>query len=558
MTSSFAEPVDTTVGSMLRIALLRARRGWRLAAATLGLMLHQAGEAAVPVLIGVVIDQAVVRRDPMALVVWLGVLAAVFVVLSVSYQRAMLGMVRVYGHGEHDLRQLAAGRVLHPRGRSAHRGVGEVLSVTTSDTFRVAGVAWSISEQAATMAALLAASIALVVISVPLGLGVLVGAVLVLWGMQALARPLEKLGMIEQSSVAGASQVATDTMAGLRIVRGLGAEDEVVRRYRIASAASLRGAVATARKLITYDTVSRAVSVVYLGALAFVAAWMATRGEITVGQLVTVVALAQFLQGSLAHIGTFGANWAHKRASARRLHALVADPFALPAGEQSVHGGGPALLTWVTDGGVVEARPGQLIGIRVEDASTARAVAARLGLRTPPTPGELFVHGIDVRDAGPEEYRAVVTAPPHDAAVFTGTLRENVTGQGAAATRWDEHVVRAVALDDVIEHLGSADAHIGESGRRLSGGQRQRVLLARALHTPGEVIVLDEPTTALDPLTEQHVAHGLRGLGRTIIVITSSPLLLDACHQVVDLRTAPQHDTGSREVAPEYVTEAPR
>lgn len=534
------EPADATVRTLLRTALLRTGRGWRLAASTVGLVLHQAGEAAVPVLIGVLIDQGIVRRDPTAFALWLGVLAGVFVVFSVSYQRSALAMVRVYGHGEHDLRQLAAGRVLHPRGMPLRRGVGEVLSVATSDTYRVAGVAWSIAQQAATMGALLFASTALLLISVPLGVAVLVGAALVLWGMQALARPLERLGMIEQASVAGASEVATDAMAGLRIIRGLGAEDEVTRRYRRASAASLEGAVATARKLVTYDAVSQAVAVAYLGALAFAAARLAAQGTITVGQLVTVVALAQFLQGALAHIGTFGSNWAHKRASARRLHALVATPFALPKGDRPLRAGDAAPVSWAGPRGLVEAVPGRLVGVRVHGAAAARSVAARLALRVPPRRGELRVHGRDAIDVGPQEYRAVVTAPPHDATVFTGTLRENVLGAvgdggPAVSAPWDPDVARAVALDDVLAHLGSPDSPLGEGGRRLSGGQRQRVLLARALHTAAEVLVLDEPTTALDPLTEEQVARGLRSLGRTIVVITASPILLDSCHQVVDL-----------------------
>ena len=529
----------TSVGSMLSLALGRGGRGRRLGLATFGYVLYQACETAVPILIGVIVDLAIVRRDAAALTFWLGVLGAVFVVLSLSYQGAALAMVRVYGHGEHDLRQFAIGRVLHPRGRAVHRGTGEVLSVASSDTFRVAGVAWSIALQGATVAALLTAGTALLVISVPLGIGVFAGAIVVLLGMQALARPLERVGMAEQSSVAAASEVATDVMSGLRIVRGLGAEAEAVRRYRTASAGSLRGAVAAARRLLTYQAMSTAVSVVYLSVLTFVAAWMALRGEITPGQLVTVVALAQFLQGALEHIGTFGANWAHKRASSRRVHELLADPFMLPAGDPSPEATGSAALTWTTDVGALETVPGRIIGVQVGDAATARAVSARLGLRALPDIGELSVHGVDALTAGPERYRGVVAAPPHDAALFTGTLRENVTGIAAGdGAAWNEDVIRAVALDDVLEHVGSPEAQVGEGGRRLSGGQRQRVLLARALHDPAEVVILDEPTSALDPLTELHVTDGLRGLGRTIVIVSSSRIVLNTCDHVLDLTRA--------------------
>ncbi|GAA2180412.1 ABC transporter ATP-binding protein [Leucobacter tardus] len=530
---------DAGTAGTFRVALLHGGRGWRLSGATLGFMTHQACEAAVPIAIGVVIDRAIVRDDPLALAWWIGALALLFVVLSLSYQRAALGMVRVYGHGEHDLRQLVSARVLHPRGRRSHDRTGEVLSVTTSDSFRVAGVAWSVAEQGATIAAVLAASTALLVISVPLGVGVLVGAIAVLIGMHALARPIEKLGMAEQASVANASDVATDTMAGLRIVHGLGAEKEMVRRYRRASAASLRGAVSTARTLITSETVSSAVSVVYLGGLALAAAWMAANDDITVGQLVTVVALAQFLQGSLAHIGTFGANWAHKRASARRLRGVVTEPFRLAAGSRpdTARPETPVpVLSWHLGGGSAEALPGALTGVRVAGAAEARALSARLGLRAAPEPGAVFIAGTDAIRVCPEQYRRFVTAPPHDAAIFSGTLRENVVGAlvGGANDVWDPEIAKAVALDDVVAHLGSAEAELGESGRRLSGGQRQRVLLARALHGDAEVTVLDEPATALDPVTEQRVAGGLAALGRTIVVITSSPILLDACHRVVD------------------------
>lgn len=521
----------------MRFALLRGGRGWRLSAATAGFMLHQASEAAVPILIGVVIDRAVLPRDPGALALWLGVLGSVFLVLSFSYQWASLAMVRIYGHGEHDLRQLAVARVLHPRGINTRR-TGEVLSVVTSDTYRVAGVAWSIAEQAATIAALLTAVAALLLISIPLGLGALAGALLVLWGMAALARPLERLGMAEQSAVSQASDVATDAMEGLRIVHGLAAHPQIVARYREASTASRDGAIRASRSLLTYQAVSTAVSILYLGALAAVAGWMAMHGTITPGQLITVVGLAQFLQASLDHIGTFGANWAHKRASARRLHDLLAEPHTLPGGQETEPDHG--MLRWATmDGRVIESQPGRMIGIRGVGARHARDVAARLGFRSVPAPGELMLGGVDALTIGPAAYRKHVLAPPHDAFVFTGSIRLNVTLATSPSSALNDDLVKATALDDVIEHVGSPDAPIGERGRRLSGGQRQRLLLARALHTPADVLVLEEPTTALDPITTHRVGAGLARCGRTILLITSDPILLDSCATVIDL-TAPR------------------
>lgn len=470
-------PATTTTAAILRTALTGDGRTWRLVACTLGLIVHSLGEASVPLIIGVVIDRAIMPGDLTALVTWLGILGTSYLVMSVAYQRATLGMVRVYGHGEHDLRQLAVGRVLHPRGTAGRRrSTGEVLSIATNDTFQVAGVAWSIVQQGATVAGLLTTTVALLLISVPLGIGVFTGAVGVLVLMQRLSRPMFARGREEQRAVAEAGEVAADAMSGLRILQGLGAQDEISRRYRVASRRSRDTAVASAVSLRSYDAVSECISLLYLALLTFASAWLTVDGVITPGQFVTVIGLAQFLKGSLAHIGTFGANWAHKRASASRLRDLLAEDFGLPGGtggQVTPRNTGSVtaspergVLSWVTGGVPVHAVPGQLTGVRVPDAATARRVADRLGFRTAPSPGELGFAGQDALSLGPDVWRSLVTVPPHEATVFTGSLRDNVTLWDGSSVDdvLDDTIVTATALDDVIDHLGSADAQLGEGG----------------------------------------------------------------------------------------------
>lgn len=131
------------------------------------------------------------------------------------------------------------------------------------------------------------------------------------------------------------------------------------------------------------------------------------------------------------------------------------------------------------------------------------------------------------------QYRSRVTVAPHKTMLFSGTIRDNLNPP-VAPHKLLGAAVRAAMCDDFAD----LDASVGEGGNRLSGGQRQRVALARALASDAPVLVLHDPTTAVDSVTEQAIAghlHDVR-VGRSTVLIASSPALLGCCDRVVDLR----------------------
>jgi ABC-type multidrug transport system fused ATPase/permease subunit len=124
---------------------------------------------------------------------------------------------------------------------------------------------------------------------------------------------------------------------------------------------------------------------------------------------------------------------------------------------------------------------------------------------------------------------------PHEASLFDGTVAENLALPGHQPELL-ERALHAAACDDVLRVLPEGlDTVVGEGGLRLSGGQRQRVALARALVMDTPVLVLHEPTTAVDSVTEAVIAERLPRLrsGRTTILLTTSPALLAVCDRVI-------------------------
>ena len=172
-------------------------------------------------------------------------------------------------------------------------------------------------------------------------------------------------------------------------------------------------------------------------------------------------------------------------------------------------------------------------------------LADRLGGCAPDMDDDVTLGGVPLTALARPEVRRRIVVSDTGATLFSGRLgdRLDVTGTGDLARALD-----TASADDILDALPEGlDAVVTERGRSFSGGQRQRLVLVRALTADPEILVLVEPTSAVDAHTEARIAARLRQhrAGRTTVVTSTSPLMLDAVDEVVLLIDGRVVATGS-------------
>ena len=421
---------------------------------------------------------------------------------------------------------------------------GEVVAVSSGD---VEKIGWFVEVLGRFTAALLtsfAVVIGLLFYEPQLGLVVAVAVPVLAFSIVPLMGPAERRADAQRAKGGRATELAADTVAGLRVLRGIGGEQLFLERYRAASQEYRASAVRSARMW----SLIAALQVLLFGLFLVLIVWMGVRmvsaGRITVGELVTTYGFITFLMVPLHTFEETANAFIFSKVSAKRAARVLSlrrtDDTMGTAAAQLPEGD---LFDPVSG---LQVPAGSFTAVVSGNPDAGGLLADRLGGHSPtaePDEASVQLDGVGLDDLPLDSARTVVLVQDKDPVLLSGTVRElfDVPASGAVSP---ETALEAAQCADILDVLrqslpaGETDAMqavLTERGRSLSGGQRQRIALARSLYVDPQVLVLDEPTSAVDAHTEARIADGLRLLraGRTTVVFTSSPLMLDRADRVV-------------------------
>lgn len=465
---------------------LLAQRPWSLVA-SVSMALGFVMWGLIPVVVGHAIDEAVASHSVPKLGLYLGLLAVVYALSALFQYSARYFLMRSELLVGHDLRMAVTDRIQDPRGLAGRRRTpGELLSIASADTRKVSEAVMMTVFPVAELTSIIYVSAMMALTVWWLGVATLLAGPVIAFIAVVAARPLQSRSLERQRSVAAAAAMATDVVQGLRILKGLGAVEVVTERYFGLSRKALDATVSANAAQARLNAITELVGSIFTIAVGLVAGWLALSGTISIGQLITLIGLMQFI---ITPMTMFGRNLASRWASASASSVRVRDLLG------------------------AEVARGQ-----EESAEQTRAHFAEFG------PGLHVVSGLSSGDkeriheflAGND--RSVVLADPHASELFDGTIAYNIGGDAQA-------VRMALEVASATDIPGGADREVGEEGNHLSGGQRQRVALARAVASDAEILVLDDPTTAVDSVTESRIVDNFirQRSDRVNVVMSQSP-----------------------------------
>ncbi|HLS64344.1 MAG TPA: ABC transporter ATP-binding protein [Ruania sp.] len=580
---------DTRSPARFLLWLLGRQKDVLLAVFAAGTLVFLPG-ALGPYLVGRAVDEGITAGSMSGLLTWslilLGVIAVGAGVGVAMHTFAVRGwLLALYSTTKLVTRKTTQmGHVLGQR-----LPTGEVLSVASGDSNKYGALSETVGRAASALFAFLVVVALVLHTSVPLGLLTLVAAPVLVFVATPLLRPLQRRQAVERSRTSDLTSLATDIVAGLRILRGIGGERTFGSNYEAQSQRVRRAGVAAGIWQGAVDATGVLVSGLFLVLLTWLGARQVVAGELTIGQLISFFGFATFMVVPIYTFFELAQKWIQALVSAHKTVALLESepPWLTPAEPQDLPTGA-VIHDEVSD---VRIHPGELTVVVSALPDDSAALADRIGRYLPaattPVPAEVeedvkgrtarrtraqrlaerreraaadrerarrrwgvTVGGVDLSEVPLAQVRDRILVSDAASMVFGGTLQRALDPHGRLSRAEAERAMLVASAEDVFTALpGGWQGHLDERGRGLSGGQRQRLVLARALAMDPEVLVLVEPTSAVDAHTEARIAERLavHRRGRTTVVTSVSPLLLHHADRVVFLADGRLAGSGTHE-----------
>jgi ABC-type multidrug transport system fused ATPase/permease subunit len=514
-------------------------------------------QAVMPAVIGRAIDKGVAAKDGSALLTYAGVMLAIGIVQAFTGIMRHRFAVTNWLTAAYRTVQLVGRQAVHLGGALPRKvSTGEVVAIGTNDISNLGQVMDVTARFSGAIVSFLLVAVILLSTSVPLGLLVLLGVPFLMLLIGPLLRPLDRRSAHQRHLMGELSNTASDIVGGLRVLRGIGGEQVFHDRYVRESQTTRQAGVQVARLQSVLDALQVFLPGVFVVIVVWLGARYAVQGRITPGDLVAFYGYSAFLMIPLRTATEYANKVIRARVSARRVCRVLA---LAPDHTEPVSPASPpapgAVLTDSRTG--LRVRPGLVTAVVSDQPDEAAELADRLGLCAAEVDDDVTLGGVPLTALSRDDVRSRIVVSDTGSTLFSGRLGTVLDTPGGSGDV--RRALETASTEDILEALPDGlDSVVAERGRTFSGGQRQRLVLARALAGDPEILVLVEPTSAVDAHTEARIASRLRGhrAGRTTVVVSSSPLVLDAVDEVAFLRDGRVVATGTHasllETRPDY------
>lgn len=431
---------------------------------------------------------------------------------------------------------------------------GEVVSVNNNDVERMARGFDNIPRLVGSVLAFIFVAILLISSSPAIGLFVVIAVPVMTLGIAPIIKPLQAREAEQRQKLSNASNLAADTVAGLRVLRGIGGEEAFIARFKSASQEVRAAAVRTART----RSLLQALQIVLPGILVLVVIYVGGNlvavGKMRVGDLLSFYGYSAFLVLPLRVMTETAQRMTSAVVSARRvIHLLSVDTVNRWGNNES-----PDPRATLRDGkSGVEITEGELLVIVSDSPLVADDLSDRLGGYI--DADQVYLGNLPLTTFTRNAVRRTIYAQEKEPAILSGTIASIFAVSHSGRITIDE-AIDAASAQDILESLEGEgmDAEVVERGRTLSGGQRQRLAVARTLFIDAPIVILDDPTSAVDAHTEARIAARMSALrkGSTTVIFSNSPLILDRADRIILLLDGKSFREGTHETlmasTPEY------